>query len=53
MTKDGKVVNSKYNKFRQINKYLELIKPSIDMLPKDRPLKIVDFGCGKAYLTKF
>lgn len=50
MTKDGKVVNSKYNKFRQINKYLELIKPSIDMLPKDRPLKIVDFGCGKAYL---
>mgnify|MGYP004506594067 FL=1 len=51
MIKDGKVVNSKYNKFRQINKYLELIKPSIDMLPKDRPLKIVDFGCGKAYLT--
>lgn len=51
MTKDGKVVNSKYNKFRQINKYLELIKPSIDLLPKDRPLKIVDFGCGKAYLT--
>lgn len=51
MTKDGKVVNSKYNKFRQINKYLELIKPSIDMLPKDRSLKIVDFGCGKAYLT--
>lgn len=51
MTKDGKVVNSKYNKFRQINKYLELIKPSIDMLPKDRPLKIVDLGCGKAYLT--
>lgn len=51
MTKDGKVVNSKYNKFRKINKYLELIKPSIDMLPKDRPLKIVDFGCGKAYLT--
>ena len=51
MTKDGKVVNSKYNKFRQINKYLELIKPSIDMLPKDRPLKIVDFGCGKAYFT--
>ena len=51
MTKDGKVVNSKYNKFRQINKYLELIKPSIYMLPKDRPLKIVDFGCGKAYLT--
>lgn len=51
MTKDKKVVKAKYNKFRQINKYLELLKSSIDTLPKDRPLKIVDFGCGKAYLT--
>ncbi|MEG3030118.1 MAG: methyltransferase, partial [Oscillospiraceae bacterium] len=51
MTKDNKVVKSKYNKFRQINKYLELLTPSIQLLPKDRPLKIVDFGCGKAYLT--
>ena len=51
MTKDFKVVKAKYNKFRQINKYLELLKSSIDTLPADRPLKIVDFGCGKAYLT--
>lgn len=51
MTKDRKIVKSKYNKFRQINKYLELLKSSIDSLPTDRPLKIVDFGCGKAYLT--
>lgn len=51
MTKDGKVVKAKYNKFRQINKYLELLKTSLDILPADRPLKIVDFGCGKAYLT--
>ncbi|MBE6877623.1 MAG: SAM-dependent methyltransferase [Ruminococcaceae bacterium] len=51
MTKDKKVVKAKYNKFRQINKYLELLKSSIDSLPTDRPLKIVDFGCGKAYLT--
>lgn len=51
MTKDKKVVKAKYNKFRQINKYLELLKSSIDTLPTDRPLKIVDFGCGKAYLT--
>lgn len=51
MTKDGKVVKAKYNKFRQINKYLELLKTSLDILPTDRPLKIVDFGCGKAYLT--
>ncbi|MEG0020623.1 MAG: SAM-dependent methyltransferase [Oscillospiraceae bacterium] len=51
MTKDNKVVKAKYNKFRQINKYLELLTPSIELLPKDKPLKIVDFGCGKAYLT--
>ena len=51
MTKDKKVVKAKYNKFRQINKYLELLKSSIETLPTDRPLKIVDFGCGKAYLT--
>lgn len=51
MTKDGKIVKAKYNKFRQINKYLELLKSSLDILPSDRPLKIVDFGCGKAYLT--
>lgn len=51
MTKDKKVVKAKYNKFRQINKYLELLKSSVDTLPTDRPLKIVDFGCGKAYLT--
>jgi len=51
MTKDKKIVRAKYNKFRQINKYLELLKSSVDSLPTDRPLKIVDFGCGKAYLT--
>lgn len=51
MTPDKKVVKAKYNKFRQINKYLELLKSSVDSLPTDRPLKIVDFGCGKAYLT--
>ncbi len=51
MTKDYKIVKAKYNKFRQINKYLELLKTSLDVLPADRPLKIVDFGCGKAYLT--
>ena len=51
MTKDCKVVKAKYNKFRQINKYLELLTDSINSLPSDKPLKIVDFGCGKAYLT--
>lgn len=52
MTSEGKVISSRYDKFRQINRFLEFIN---DVLPnfKDekRPLRIVDFGCGKSYLT--
>ncbi len=51
MSSDGKIIKSKYNKFRQINKYLELISPIFENFEKDKELKIVDFGCGKAYLT--
>jgi SAM-dependent methyltransferase len=51
MDKDGKVNSKKYDKFRQINRYLEFIKDVITELPSNRRLKIVDFGSGKAYLT--
>lgn len=56
MTPEGKIINSKYNKFKQINRYLEYINdilPSVLQLKKDEshPLQIVDFGCGKSYLT--
>lgn len=54
MAPDGKVINSKYDKFRQINRYLEFINdiiPEVMSSVKDRPLRIVDFGCGKSYLT--
>lgn len=56
MTPDGKVVNSRYDKFKQINRFLEYINdilPSVMELKKSEshPLQIADFGCGKSYLT--
>lgn len=50
-TPEGKVVRAKYDKFRQINRYLEFIEDVLEKLPADRPIRIVDFGCGKSYLT--
>jgi SAM-dependent methyltransferase len=51
MDSQGKVFPTKYNKFRQINRYLEFIRDLLDVFPIDKPLKVVDFGCGKSYLT--
>ena len=51
MTSDGKIVRSKYDKYRQINRFLEFIQDILPELPKDRPLTMIDFGCGKSYLT--
>ena len=51
MTQEGKIVNSKYDKFKQINRYLELVSDCIPYLDKSKTLRIIDFGCGKAYLT--
>ncbi|MBR1932057.1 MAG: SAM-dependent methyltransferase [Lachnospiraceae bacterium] len=50
-TPDGRVAKAKYDKFRQINRYLEFIEDVLEHLPKDRTIKIIDFGCGKSYLT--
>lgn len=51
MTADGKIVKSKYDKYRQINRFLEFIEDILPKLSKDREQTIIDFGCGKSYLT--
>ena len=50
-TPDGRVVKARYDKFRQINRYLEFIEDILDKLPENRTIRIIDFGCGKSYLT--
>ena len=51
MTAEGKIVKSRYDKFRQINRFLEFIEDILPKLAKDREVTILDFGCGKSYLT--
>ncbi|NYF25881.1 SAM-dependent methyltransferase [Sporosarcina sp. JAI121] len=50
-TPDGKVKKQKHDKFRQINRFVEFIDDSLAHLPKDRTVRILDFGSGKSYLT--
>ena len=51
MTPDGKVRASHHAKFRQVNRFLELVDDVVPALRPEGPLRIVDFGCGKSYLT--
>ena len=51
MTAEGAVVHARYDKFRQINRFLEFLEDVAPALPKEREIRIIDFGCGKSYLT--
>ena len=51
MIKEGKIVHARYDKFRQINRFLEFIEDILPRLERGRELTILDFGCGKSYLT--
>lgn len=50
MDENGKVYQKHYSKFRQINRYLEIVSDCLPYLNQDK-IKIIDFGCGKSYLT--
>ena len=51
MTREGKIVRTRYDKFRQINRFLEFIEDILPNLDPGRETTIIDFGCGKSYLT--
>lgn len=51
MTAEGKIVRTKFDKFRQINRFLEFVEDILPQLSRDREVTILDFGCGKSYLT--
>lgn len=51
MTKTGQIVSQRYDKFRQINRFLEFIEDILPRLSREREVTILDFGCGKSYLT--
>lgn len=51
MTAEGKIVKARYDKFRQINRFLEFVEDVLPKLDKTKENVIIDFGCGKSYLT--
>ncbi len=50
-TPQGKIIHSAYDKFRQINRFLEFVEDILPALEEEKVIRILDFGCGKSYLT--
>lgn len=50
-TEEGRVVRARYDKFKQINRFLEFIEDILPTLSEENTVHIIDFGCGKSYLT--
>lgn len=50
-TREGAIVRAKYDKFKQINRYLEFVEDVLPVLKREGAIHIIDFGCGKSYLT--
>lgn len=50
-TQSGNVVKSMYDKFKQINRFIELVNDAVSAIPEGSEFHVIDFGCGKSYLT--
>ena len=51
LTQEGRVRQPMYDKYRQINRFLEIVEDAVGDLPPGTPFSVIDFGCGKSYLT--
>jgi SAM-dependent methyltransferase len=51
MNSSGRILPQKQDKFRQINRFLEMVEDTLHLFKEGQSIEVIDFGCGKAYLT--
>ena len=51
MSKEGKIIHARYDKYKQINRFLEFVEDILPELDVSKQINIIDFGCGRSYLT--